>query len=235
MDGAPVHTNASERWSRWLSGQSQRRVPAGTRLYHEGDRPDNAHFVRAGLIKLTKHARTGPELLIELRGPGDLVGGHSAMDGLPRFTSAAATTESAVTTVRRAELVALVRHDAELALEMLSDFSWDMRVTARRLVERSASDAVALVATRLMEFVSHPMFEPFRAMIGPTTIIDMPISQRELASWSGVSPRSMAIALHRLRDDGIISTSRLHVEVHDAPALVDRYTSGPCRLGTARA
>jgi CRP/FNR family transcriptional regulator len=232
MEVTSVRTLAGEAWSRLLPGQLPHRVPAGTRLYHEGDRPDDAHFVHAGLIKLTKHARTGPEVLIELRGPGDLVGGHSAIDGLPRFASARTLTESAVTTVRRDQFVTLVRQDADVAVAMLSDFSQDLRITVRRLVERSASDAVALVATRLLEFVRHPMFEPFRVATGSTTIIDMPISQRELASWAGVSPRSMAIALHDLRDGGIISTSRLHVEVHDAPALADRCNGGSHRLGT---
>lgn len=233
MEVAPGQTHRGETWSRVLSDQPRRRVPAGKWLYREGDRPDGAHFLRTGLVKLVKHMPSGLELLIELRGPGDLVGGHSAIDGLPRIAGAAAMIESEVTTVRRDRFVEIVRQDADSAMAMLGDFSRDLRVTVRRLVERSARDAVALVATRLLEFITHPMFEPFRVVMGPTTIIDMPISQRELASWAGVSPRSTADALHHLRDEGIISTSRLHVEVHDARALADRCIAVPRTSGNA--
>jgi CRP-like cAMP-binding protein len=202
-------------------------VPPGTRLYHEGDRPDHAHFVHTGLVKLVKHAENGLESLVELRGPGGLVGGLSAIDGLPRFASAVALTECSMTTVSRDDFIVLVRRDPDLAVAVLSDFSRDLRGMMSRLVERSESDAVALVARRLMELVAHPMFEPFRVVEGRVTIVETPISQNELASWAGVSPRSMTGALHRLRDDGIISTSRLHVEVRDAAALADRCVPAP--------
>lgn len=202
-------------------------MPIGMRLYREGDRPDHAHFVHAGLVKLVKNAENGLESLVELRGPGGLVGGHSAIDGLPRFASAVALTECSMTTVSRDEFIALIRHDPDLAVAMLRDFSRDLRVMMGRLVEQSSNDAGALVATRLMELVSHPMFEPFRVVVGRATIVETPISQNELASWAGVSPRSMTGALHRLRDDGIISTSRLHVEVRDTAALADRCVAAP--------
>jgi CRP-like cAMP-binding protein len=129
--------------------------------------------------------------------------------------------------VSRDEFVELIRNDPDLAVAVLRDFSRDLRVMMGRLVEQSSIDAVALVATRLMELVSHPMFEPFRVVVGRVTMVETPISQNELASWAGVSPRSVTGALHRLRDDGIISTSRLHVEVRDAAALADRCVAAP--------
>lgn len=222
MTGAAVEATHSDALSTLLSDQPWRRVPAGMRLYHEGDQPDGAHCVHSGLVELVRTADNGFELLLELCGPGGLVGGHSAIDGLPRFTSALALTDCWVTSVPRDRLVALARHDADLAMAMLVLFSRDVRVQTRHLLERSAGDAVALVALRLLELASDPMFESFRAIVGPSTVIDMPISQRGLASWAGVSRRSMAGALHRLRDDGIIRTSRLHVEVRDRAALADR-------------
>lgn len=232
MGTVSVQSDRTETWSRLLPSQPRRSVPAGRWLFREADAPRDAHLLHSGLVKLVKLTPSGEELLVELRGPGDLVGGLSTIDGLPRLTGAATLTSTEMTTVRRDRFVALVRQDADSAMAMLRDLSRDLRVTVRRLVDRSAGDALALVAARLLELVAHEMFAPFRVVIGRTTVIDLPVSQRDVASWAGVSPRSMAVALHQLRDEGIISTSRLHLEVHDAQALADRCTAVP-RPGVA--
>jgi CRP-like cAMP-binding protein len=57
---------------------------------------------------------------------------------------------------------------------------------------------------------------------GATIEIEMPMTQQELASWAGVSHRSATSVLQQLRVDGVISTSRHHLEVRDPRELAKR-------------
>ena len=50
-------------------------------------------------------------------------------------------------------------------------------------------------------------------------VVDMPVTQRELATWAGVSHRSAVGALARLRRERIIATSRLQMTVLDFEGL----------------
>jgi CRP-like cAMP-binding protein len=209
-----------------LSELTPRRLARGARLYHEGDPADAAYFVHRGLVKLVKTAGNGFQALVALRGADGFVGEHAAIDGRPRLTGAVAVTDLSITTVPRGRLIAIVRDDPDLAEEMLIRFSGHLRAATQHLLELAASDAVALVAARLTQLVSDPIFEAIRTVQDETTMIEMPISQQELASWAGVSHRSVTSALRRLRAEGLVSTSRLAIDVHDPAALARRAAAG---------
>lgn len=210
-----------------LSEQPRRRVTRGETLFNEGTPAVEAYFLHTGIVKLVKTAGDGFQALVALNGPGGFVGAHSTIDGLPRLTRAVAVTDMSVTAVTHDRLVALIRDHPDLALELLARFSRQLRIAMHQLLELAAGDAVALVARRLVQLVSDPMFDPIRSVRHGTTVIEMPMSQQELASWAGISHRSLTGALRHLRNDGLISTSRLHLEVHDTTALADRCTTHP--------
>lgn len=210
-----------------LLEQPRRQLKRGATLFHEGSPAIEAYFLHSGVVKLVKTATDGFQALVALSGPGGLVGAHSTIDGLPRLTRAVAVIDTSLTAVSRDRLLAVIREDPDLALDLLGRFSRQLRIALRHLMELASGDAVTLVARRLLELVSDPMFDPLRSVRGDTTSIEMPMSQQELASWAGISHRSMAGALQRLRDEGLISTSRLHLDVHDAAALALRCAAGP--------
>lgn len=220
-------SNTGETLEVLLSEQPRRRVTRGATLFNEGTPAVEAYFLHTGIVKLVKTAGDGFQALVALSGPGGFVGAHSAIDGLPRLTRAVAVTDTSVTAVPHDRLVAVIRENPELSLELLARFSRQLRIAMHQLLELAAGDAVALVARRLVQLVSDPMFEPIRSVRHDITIIKMPMSQQELASWAGVSHRSLTGALRRLRNDGLISTSRLHLEVHDTAALANRCTTHP--------
>jgi CRP-like cAMP-binding protein len=112
--------------------------------------------------------------------------------------------------------------DAELALTMLATFSAVVRRAVAHMLDLRVGDAESLVATRLMQLVGDPAFESIRLDRDGTIEIEMPMSQEELASWAGVSHRSATSVLQSFRDDGLISTSRYHLEIRDPAELAKR-------------
>lgn len=227
MTGAPTGAPDGEFLTNLLSDRPRRKLERGARLYHEGDSPSEAFFVHSGLVKLVITADDGTEALVEFRGTGDFVGERSAVDGLPRTSSAVAAIDTSVTSVPRDDFISHIRHDADLALTMLTGFSVLVRTHVWHILDLTVGDAVTLVAGRLMQLVRDPIFDSLREDRNGTIVIEMPFSQQELASWAGVSHRSATGVLEQLREDRLISTSRLHLEIHDPATLADRCAPRP--------
>lgn len=221
MAGAPSRGADTQSWTSLLLDRPRRPFPRGACLYRQGDPPSHVFVVHQGLVKLVKTTREGAETLVDFRGAGDFVGEHSVIDGAPRTTTATAAIDSSVGSVPRVDFVRHLRGDADLAMTVVSRLSHVVRAGMRHTADLMVGDAVALVAGRLLQLAWDPIFDPVREDRNGTVVIEMPLSQRELASWAGVSQRSATAVLGYLRSLGHISTSRLHVEVRDPPALAE--------------
>jgi CRP/FNR family cyclic AMP-dependent transcriptional regulator len=206
-----------------LLGNADRRVLSrNSRLFNEGDRSDDAYLILSGLIKMVKTAADGSEAILAIRGAGEVVGELGVMDEGPRLATATATTESLVARIKRDELVAVMQAHPGFIFSMLANLTAQLRSAALQIIAIRSGDATALVARRLFLLASDPAFGSLRSKDGATIVIDMPVSQQELAAWAGVSHRSAVEVLHLLRDDGIITTSRLQLQVVDLDALQSR-------------
>lgn len=208
-----------------LADSVQRTVPRNGWLFHEGDGPHDAFVIDTGLLKLFKTTFDGSQAMLALRGPGEIVGELGAIDGQPRMLSAVAAVESQVTVIPGDRLVGLIRDRPEFAMTMLTNQAILLRQTARHILALASGDALALVARRLLQLVDDPAYGAARSERAGTTVIDMPLSQQDVAAWAGVSLRSAAAVLKQLRDDSIVSTSRLQLEVHDRDELKRRAGS----------
>jgi CRP/FNR family cyclic AMP-dependent transcriptional regulator len=88
------------------------------------------------------------------------------------------------------------------------------RDSDRMRVEFAAAQTLGRVAARLIELVDRHG-EPFDGGIA----ITLPLSQEELAGWTGSSREAVAKALHTLRGLGCIRTERRRIIVLDHEEL----------------
>ena len=202
-----------------LDNADPRVVSRNSRLFNEGDRSGDAYLIVSGLIKMVKTAADGSEAILAIRGAGDLVGELGVMDARPRLVTATAATESLVARIGRDQFVEVMQAHPDVIFAMLANLTAQLRSAALQILVLRSGDATALVARRLFLLASDPAFESLGSKDGGTIVIDMPVSQQELAAWAGVSHRSAVAVLHLLRDDGIIATSRLQLRVFDLDAL----------------
>jgi CRP-like cAMP-binding protein len=160
--------------------------------------------------------------VLALRGPGQVIGELSIIDGEPRSASAIALEPVEAAIVRAAEVSRALEEDASFAREMLRALAARLRDADRRRVEFATLDTLARVSRRLLELAER-FGEP-----GPDgdTVVALPLSQEELASWCAASRESTAKALRTLRDVGTITTGRRTVTIADAGALA-RYAALP--------
>lgn len=176
---------------------------------------DNAAtvIVLRGRIKLTTSSIDGHQILIELRGPGDLVGELAALDRGRRVATVTAVSRVEALVIPATRFRELLLSEAGICFAVLLTVADKLRqATAVRTVNAS-SDVLTRLAGRIVELAGHE--EPIDGVIEITS----PLTQQELADWIGASRDAVVLALGSMRTRGWIETGRRTIRVLDLPAL----------------
>ena len=189
------------------------RFRRGQALFTEGDRGGRAFVIERGWVLLSSVAPSGREVVLGLRGPGDVIGELSALDDAPRSASGVAVGEvEAVVAPGSALLGALGEH--AVAMDLLRVLAVRLRDADRKRLEFASLETLGRVAWRLRE-----LSERFGVPTAHGVEVELPLSQEQLASWCGASREATVKALGALRSLGCISTGRRTVVILDTEAL----------------
>lgn len=191
-----------------------RRLAAGEVLFRQGDRSDSVYECCAGRLRLVVAAGGGRELLLEVVLPGDVFGQLAAFDGGPRSASAICMESSVVAELPASSFLEAVRRQPELALAALRTLSAQLRRADERICAGETEHVACRTARLLMQLGE-------RLAPGPEMLADVviPFSQQQLAEWIGSTREAAARALAHLRREGVISTGRSAVTIHDHQRL----------------
>jgi CRP-like cAMP-binding protein len=201
------------------TGGRKQRFRAGSTLFHEGETSDRLLGVLSGRVKISSFTGDGREILLAVRGPGDLLGELSSIDGEPRSATASALDDVEALVVGASAFKAFLEAHPRVALLMLEMVTRRLRDADRKRIEFTAHDTVGRVARRLVELA-----ERFGESDGAALRIALPLSQQELAGWTGSSREAANKALQSLRARGWIETQRRGIRVLDLEALRRRAT-----------
>lgn len=185
----------------------------GQALFTEGDLAERVFIIERGWVMISSIAPSGREIVLGIRGPGDVIGDLSALDGAPRSASALAVGEVEATVAPGSALTRALT-DAATAKELLRILAVRLRDSDRKRLEFAALDTLGRVAWRLQE-----LGERFGEESSEGIEVDLPLSQEQLASWCGASREATVKALAALRSLGCISTGRRSVLIRDLEAL----------------
>ena len=199
-----------------LSQGRRRRYPTRSILFFEADDPSSVFAICSGLVKLTINV-DGHEVVLDVLGPGDLLGELSAIEGVTRSATAVAIKPVEAIAIPRAAFMSTVAADAEISGALLQMVARRLRGASRRQVEYGALDATGRVCRRLVE-----MAERFGTPWGDTIVISGPLTQSDIAAWAGLSREAVVKALHSLRAVGWVETSARSITVLDVDAVVAR-------------
>lgn len=194
-------------------GGSVRRFARGQSLFVEGDQSARVFLVQYGWVLLTRTAPSGRDVVLAVRGAGDIVGELSSLDGQPRIATATALgVVDAV--VARASALTEALQDSTAARELIGVLAGQLRDADERLLEFAALDTIGRVAGRLLELVGR-----FGTQTDDGIVIELALSQEQLASWCGASREATVKALAVLRQIGCLQTARRSILVLNVPAL----------------
>jgi CRP-like cAMP-binding protein len=193
----------------------------GETVLREGGPSTSVVFVTSGTVKLVKSAPSGRDVVLELRGPGEVMGDLGAIDGEPRSASAVALDRVDLVVLAASTFLDLTRSRPGVAQAMIATLVRRLREASGRQLELGSTDVVGRVCARLAQLcTSHG--QPSDDGV----LLDRAISQQELADWCGSSRDSVVRALGELRQQGWIATGRQRVLVVE-PELVKGRAEGP--------
>ncbi len=193
-----------------------RHFDRGTPLFLEGDIGAQVMVLRSGHVKVFATSADGHERVLAIRGPGDVLGDLSAVDGRPRSASGSALEPVDVQLVGTDEFRSFLADVPSAAFALLQVVITRIRDSDRFRVEFGAVDATGRVAMRLVELA-----ESFGVPNEAGIRLALPLTQDDLAGWISASREAVARALATLRKQGLILTGRREITVVDLPALRD--------------
>lgn len=191
-----------------------RRFRRGATLLHEGAAAEEVLIVIAGRVKVTSGTRDGREIVLGFCGPGDVIGEMAVVEPAARSASVEAIEPVEVLALSARRFRGLIETRPGIATTLLRAISRRFRDADRKRVEFGASHALGRVASRLVELA-----EDYGRPEGGATVIDLPISQEELAGWTGCSREAVAKSLRTLRNLGLIETRRRRISIRRIDAL----------------
>jgi CRP-like cAMP-binding protein len=188
---------------------------AGEAIIRAGDRADSTLVLLEGLVKIHRLAADGADVVLNLSGPGDLLGEVSAVGQDRRSASATALTPVDAIVLAAAELRGFLAAHPQSAIALLDLTLGRLHVADARRMEFATSESLGRVTSRLIELAAR--FGTPRA--DGAIEVALPMTQEDLASWSASSRESTARALRTLRQLGLIETHRLRLTVLDLESL----------------
>jgi CRP/FNR family transcriptional regulator len=190
-----------------------RTYQAGQVVFREGDQGDTCFVVKSGAVKITREHGGRTIALAELRG-GDMFGELSMFGGEVRSATAQALEDTAAVALLAGDVRRLLVGNPSIALKMLEAMADRVRATNQRLANQSFQTVAGRVAGVLMQLVVARQSEG----AGATDVL-VETTQADIAQLAGASRESASRFLATLERQGLVTTQRGKVIVHDPGAL----------------
>lgn len=197
----------------------RRRVPVGEMLFLEGDRADEVLVLLAGEVKISVGSLEGREVILDVLEAGALVGELSAIDGKPRSATATAISAVEVLAVGAGAFNGFLDRHPDVLRSLLLEVIQRLRLRVRHQLEFGTGDALGRICARLTELADR-----YGDDHDGTVVLRSPVSQSDLAAWTGLSREAVVKALRALRQLGWIESQGRTISIRDLDQLRDRAT-----------
>lgn len=183
-------------------------------LMREGNTGDVVVVILRGLAKVVVVSEGGKEVLLGLRGDGDLVGEMAVLSSRSRSATVLAATELQGCVIKAASFVSYLERTAQVANRVSDIMADKLRAANRRRLEFNAYPAEGRVGRILVEVSSRYGYHE-----GSTWRIGPEITQADLASLASASVRTVEKVLRTLEGAGLVVRRRRNLIVTDMDAL----------------
>jgi CRP-like cAMP-binding protein len=198
-------------------------------LMHEGDPTDYVLVVVEGWVRVSVLSPEGHEVLLALRGPGDVLGELAAFSGSSRTASVRSLEPVRAGQLRSDEFMARLRARPSIAVAVIQQL-------ATRLLEAEAARvdfAAMAVSQRVAAFLGRLAAQ--HGVRWPEGIaLDVPITQQDIANRVGASRRAVARAMAVLRERNIAATVRGRIVIA-RPDVLHMFAGTAPDIGAPRA
>ncbi len=170
-----------------------------TTIVHIEDPGHALYILKDGLVKITIEDQNGYEMILRMLYPTDFFGEMSLIDGMPRSATVTTQEASEVLMIARESFLQIVGTSPKIMLKMAAVLSKRLRKANELIHSLAFFDVYGKVARVLLNLVAE------RGRVTDTgTVIDMRLTQQELAELAGMTRETMARTLREFQQAGCI-------------------------------
>jgi CRP/FNR family cyclic AMP-dependent transcriptional regulator len=208
----------SDEETRELAAVARRRVfRAGEVIFHRDDPGQILYVIKEGKVKICLTSPDGQEISLVVFGKGQHFGEFALLDSLPRSADAIALEKVECYTLQRSDFHNAIIKNPKIAIQIMEVLCERLRKTDRQVEDLIFLDVYGRVAKKLLELA-----ETHGAKASSGTLIDMRLTQQEIASMVGASRESVNKVLGYFTDKGYISTEKQRITLHRVEELKRR-------------
>ena len=192
----------------------RRSFPRGSAVMFQHEPDERVMVLLSGRVKVARADDSGRELVLSIRDPGDLLGELAFINREPRIATVTALEPLEVLVMPVDAFRAHLETMPGVAVRLLEVVARRFRESTLRRLQFAALDTMGRLAARLVELADR-----YGEPVDGGVKVASPLTQDELATWTGASRAGVSQALQAFRELGWIETGRRHVVVRDLEAL----------------
>lgn len=192
----------------------QRAVSNGTTLLLEGEAANRVGIIRSGLVKISAVHPDGYEAVLAVRGEGELLGEVAVFDRGTRSASATAMTGCDVQFLQIEDFDRLLRQEPSMAIALARTLAARLRESDAHRVWCAADGVARRLARALLQ-----LGDEHGRLLDGSIVIELPLTQDDLAGLVGASRDAVAKTLKVWRDQGLVQTRRRQIIITDPLAI----------------
>lgn len=194
-----------------------RRYRAATSIFVQGESGARCYVIASGAVRISTYHTDGREAVLAVLGAGDVFGELALFDDHPRSADATVIEDAELLSLDRDALRGAVTKHPALAVALLRTLGVRLRRTNEALQDIALFDVPGRVARRLADLA-----DAHGVPADGGTLIDLPLSQENLAQMVGATRESVNKALAGFVRRGLVERRGRRYVVADAQKLRDR-------------
>ncbi|WP_409978512.1 Crp/Fnr family transcriptional regulator [Anoxybacteroides amylolyticum] len=202
----------------------QMEIKKGTYLFREGEQAEEVYYIQSGKIQVSKIATDGQELSLRICSKGDIVGELTLFTEQAKYLLNAKVLEDGIVScIQREVLEKSLLENNKLALEFMKWMSDHFRKTQTKFRDLVLHGKKGALYSTLIR-----MCNSYGVMKENGILIDLHLTNQELANFCGTSREVVNRLLKDLRTKGIISINRGKITVHHLTYLRNEIDCEDC-------
>ena len=211
---SPSHSDWRTRLAAFGSRESEA-FSKGEFIFRPDEPARCLYLLDSGRVKLGAYSDNGREIIKAILKPGEVFGESVILGEVTRTNYALALDgEVKVFPLTLSEFKALIQDDDEFSLQITRMLTVRLKSTEQRLESLVSKDA----RTRVVDFLLGMAAKSAANGAGEVHIANF-FTHRDIASLTATSRQTVTSILNDLREKGIISFDRKHLQIHNIDSL----------------
>lgn len=187
-----------------------KKYEAGEIVYHMEDPADALYFIRDGMVKISMYFPNGKEMILGLLGQYDIFGELLLLPSERRPNQAEAVVDTTLIVMPEADFQRLLAQQPAIAMKFIQVMSTRLWQAQQWQAEVGAFDAPGRLANLLLRLAND-----FGVPGDRGTVIDLNLTQQDLAKMIGATRETVSHCLARLLEYGAVRRRRAPITVNE--------------------